>query len=856
MRAIILAAGMGTRLQPITLNTPKSLIKIKEETLIERQIRFLREKGVEEIVVVTGYLAEKFEFLKDKYRVTLIHNDKYDIYNNFYSMFLARHYLENAYVIDADNYLNDNFLSNHVENSTYFSAYKTQFKQEWVLHTDENQVVTDITVEDGEGPILCGVSYWNAKDGQLLQQAIEKRFEKGTALGMWEFAAYVLSEDQNIANNVAHTYLALTQGEESYMSKSSVNLWRGDMGESSADTREIVHYLRDLRHPIFALNPSVLENDETYYVYPSLITPTVPLSGQELAYSLNFPQKSIPGLPIIECTEFGRNIVSYDLDDKSEQNIRLGNIFHMNREERVSVDLSLNSLTSHAFITGSTGSGKSNTIYQLLSEARENNVKFLVVEPAKGEYKHVFGQEKDVAVYGTNPKLTPLLRLNPFSFSKEIHILEHLDRLIEIFNVCWPMYAAMPAVLKKAVEKSYIDCGWDLIQSRNSYGTIYPTFGDVAENIKEIIDSSEYDSENKGAYKGSLLTRIESLTNGINGIIFSQDELSEQQLFDSNVIVDLSRIGSSETKSLIMGILVLKLQEYRMSQAEMNSSLRHLTVLEEAHNLLKRTSTEQSSESSNLLGKSVEMLANAIAEMRTYGEGFIIADQAPGLLDLSVIRNTNTKIIMRLPDFSDRELVGRSANLNDDQILELAKLPKGVAAVYQNEWIQPVLCKVEKYDNSLESYQYSQESLNESKSYSDVYLKISKFLTGNEKIENIDIEKLRDDLFGAPISGKSIHKILGYLDEQIYEVKMLQVAPIISEFYPSLLEKAREANQKSKDKRTITYEVVNEFNGLVDGPITQQERLNIIQAILTQLYVHELNNNASLEEWKQQGGLL
>lgn len=179
MKGIILAAGMGTRLRPLTLNTPKSLIEIKGETLIERQIRFLREKSVEEIVVVTGYLAEKFEFLKDKYRVTLIHNDKYDIYNNFYSMFLARHYLADAYVIDADNYLNDNFLSNHVENSTYFSAYKTQFKQEWVLHTDENQVVTDITIEDGEGPILCGVSYWNAKDGQLLQRAIEKRFEEG-----------------------------------------------------------------------------------------------------------------------------------------------------------------------------------------------------------------------------------------------------------------------------------------------------------------------------------------------------------------------------------------------------------------------------------------------------------------------------------------------------------------------------------------------------------------------------------------------------------------------------------------------------------------------------------------------------
>ena len=156
---------------------------------------------------------------------------------------------------------------------------------------------------------------------------------------------------------------------------------------------------------------------------------------------------------------------------------------------------------------------------------------------------------------------------------------------------------------------------------------------------------------------------------------------------------------------------------YRMSSAtSMNAELNHITVLEEAHNLLRRTSNEQSAEGSNLLGKSVEMLSNAIAEMRTYGEGFIIADQAPGLMDMSVIRNTNTKIILRLPDQADRELVGRAANLNEDQITELAKLPCGVAAVYQNEWIQPVLCKVDLFaapekpftfdpeDNDLDNY--------------------------------------------------------------------------------------------------------------------------------------------------------
>ena len=563
------------------------------------------------------------------------------------------------------------------------------------------------TVGKNESITQTFINY-NIKHALELLEKEMKRYEESTALGMWDFAAYVLSEDQDVANNVAHSYLALTQGQESYMSHSAINLWRGDMGPRSERAKIICDYIRDLRHPLFGLNPELLDIHLDLCVYPPLITATTPLSGKELAYSLNFPKKSVSGLPVIECAEFGRNIVTYNGDAEQENSIQIGNVFHMNHEETVSVKLSKTSLTSHAFVTGSTGSGKSNTIYQILNGALKENVKFLVVEPAKGEYKDVFGMREDVFIYGTNPKVAPLLRMNPFSFPENIHVLEHIDRLIEIFNVCWPMYAAMPAVLKSAVEKSYVDCGWDLIKSVNCYNeNIIPSFGDVARNIKTIIESSEYDKDNKGAYKGSLLTRLQSLTTGINGIIFSSDELSESDIFDRNVIIDLSRVGSTETKSLIMGMLILKLEEYRITEdVQINSDLRHLTVLEEAHTILRRTSIEQSTENSNILGKSVEMIANAIAEMRTYGEGFIIADQAPGLMDMSVIRNTNTKIIMRLPDRGDRELVGKAANLDDSQIDELAKLPRGVAAIYQNEWIQPILCKVKKYEYESGGYKF------------------------------------------------------------------------------------------------------------------------------------------------------
>ena len=517
-----------------------------------------------------------------------------------------------------------------------------------------------------------------------------KRLDDCESIGMWDFAAYFLGESAAEAETAANMYRSLISGDQSGLEISAVNTWI-----DRATVKELSKYLLHFLHPVFRY-----QFKEGSVLRQTLVDATAMASTNELAIQLGLPRKSIKGLSVIKHATFAQEVLSPAAEESSQQTLSLGKINHLGRETDTDVQLDLQSLSMHTFISGSTGSGKSNTIYHILSQLPKHNVNFLVVEPAKGEYKNVFGGRQDVAVYGTNPFLGNLLQINPFSFPEGIHIYEHLDRLVEIFNVCWPMYAAMPAILKDAIERAYVQAGWDLKQSKNEYSShLFPNFIDVLEQIETVMDQSWYSDENKGDYKGSLCTRLRSLTNGINSLVFTTDELQPAELFDQNVIVDLSRIGSAETKSLIMGILVMKLQEYRMAASQgMNNPLKHVTVLEEAHNLLKRTSTEQSSESANLLGKSVEMLTNAIAEMRTYGEGFIIADQSPCLLEMAVIRNTNTKIIMRLPEYSDRELVGRAASLNDEQIAELSKLGKGIAAVYQNDWLEPVLCKIDKYD--------------------------------------------------------------------------------------------------------------------------------------------------------------
>ena len=570
-----------------------------------------------------------------------------------------------------------------------------------------------------------------------IDQELE-RISMSESTGLWSVASYFFSYDNDFASaeSAATIFKSIMQGEESGVETSAINSWIDNSQKMKMLTNSVCH----LSHPVFRNNLTV--NGENIKVENSSL-----LSSKELAMLLSLPHKSVPGFPVVEHVSLAKEVI-HNNEGLMKREVSLGCIFDLGKaytENRVKLDVK--SLTQHVFVTGSTGCGKSETIYKLINETKQVGTKFLVIEPAKGEYKNVFG---DVNVFGTNPLIMPLLRINPFSFPTGVHVLEHIDRLTEIFNVCWPMYSAMPAVLKKAMLDAYESCGWDLRLSVNRLSRgedVYPSFLDLFLSLEKVITESAYSEEVKSNYSGALLTRVESLTNGLNGEIFSVNELSNMVLFDENCIIDLSRVGSQETKSLIMGILIMRLSEYRMTGANTpNSALKHLTVLEEAHNILKRVSTEQSQEGSNMAGKSVEMITNAIAEMRTYGEGFVIVDQSPTSVDKAAIKNTNTKIVMRLPDEDDRKVSGKAAGMNDKQIDEIAKLPTGVAVVYQNDWVSPVLCKIDRMENSRVIFNEQKDSILELNSENDINYIIEFLLAGQTEntqkaFDIIQIEK-------------------------------------------------------------------------------------------------------------------
>lgn len=536
---------------------------------------------------------------------------------------------------------------------------------------------------------------------KLLDEAI-KRTNEFDSYGMWNVAGYFISDDMSTAEIAASNYRSLMNGENSGREVSAINSWRRN-GIVNGDFSDLTTYLSRFVHPQFC-----------YWGNNGLITASTFISGKELGLHLGLPRATIPGLPVIEHAEFGKEVVTYRLFSKErnlrpEDRITLGKVFDLGQIIDKEVELDNKSLNMHTFITGSTGSGKSNTVYQMLTELHQDKIPFLVVEPAKGEYKDVFGNWSDVNVFSTNPKIADLININPFKFPDSIHVLEHVDGLVEIFSVCWPMYDAMPAFFKDAILKSYESVGWDLSSSTYDGDNIeYPDFNILVEQLEYLIDSSDYASDIKSNYRGALITRVKSLTIGLNKFIFTNEQTPYELLFDKNCILDISRIKSSETKALIMGLVVYILNEYRIDTKQGNNKgLKHVTVLEEAHNLLKNTTSLDS----NLIGKSVEMLTNTIAEIRTYGEGFIIVDQSPSSVDIAAIKNTNTKIVLRTPEANDREAIGRSIGLTTDQVNEIAKLPSGVAVVYQNDWVSPVLTLINKANIEEKEFRYKNNSV-------------------------------------------------------------------------------------------------------------------------------------------------
>jgi hypothetical protein len=306
------------------------------------------------------------------------------------------------------------------------------------------------------------------------------------------------------------------------------------------------------------------------------------------------------------------------------------------------------------------------------------------------------------------------LRHNPFVVLPHVSALVHIDHLKSIFNASFSLYGPMPYLLEQCLHKIYKKKGWNLtigkhhvveingIEDCRKHWHIFPTIRDLLTEIKLVVDTAGYRGELKDNIQSALIARLESLAVGGKGFIFNNHEcLDLEALLRSKVVFELESLADDDDKAFFVGLMLALISEYRQvaarqSKLRQDDKLLHVLVIEEAHRLLKNISTERTSEFlGNPRGKAVETFCNIIAEMRSLGQGVIVAEQIPTKIAPDVLKNTNTKIAHRLVSADDQKAMGASLGLPDNDAHYLNQLSTGSALIHKEGMARPVEVKID-----------------------------------------------------------------------------------------------------------------------------------------------------------------
>ncbi|MBM7784629.1 ATP-binding protein [Tenggerimyces flavus] len=421
------------------------------------------------------------------------------------------------------------------------------------------------------------------------------------------------------------------------------------------------------------------------------------LAGSRLVAALTrTPTAEVPGIRLALSSDF-------DITPESSEGpgLVLGEVLDRERRPAGELVLPFASLNRHTFVCGATGAGKSQTVRALLTEATRAGIPWLVVEPAKAEYRKMAARlraasldEPVVVIRPGDPSGVPA-GIDPLRPQPGFALQTHLDLVRALFLAAFDADEPFPQVLSAALTRSYEEQGWDVALGEPvhpDHVPRYPTLADLERAAMQVVEEIGYSREITDNVRGFVRVRLGSLRMGTTGrFLEGGHQVDLGKLLSRNVVLEIEDVGDDRDKAFLIGVVLIALTEHhRAAQGRLDSavSLRHLTVVEEAHRLLRRTDRPGPA------AQAVEMFAALLAEIRAYGEGLVVAEQIPSKLIPDVIKNTAVKIVHRLPALDDRESVGATMNLSDNQSRYVVTLDPGVAAAFTDGMDNPLLVRV------------------------------------------------------------------------------------------------------------------------------------------------------------------
>ena len=426
-----------------------------------------------------------------------------------------------------------------------------------------------------------------------------------------------------------------------------------------------------------------------------------------LATLARTPETEVPGVRLTLRPEFDVTPEPPPREAGVASSLRLGTVLDRSGIPAGALSVPAASLNRHVFVCGATGAGKSQTVRALLESASGAGLPWLVVEPAKAEYRlmsvrlngsaggvvRIRPGDADQAAAGINP-LAPATGAGGRPFPLQTHA----DLVRALFLASFAGDEPFPQVLSAAITRVYEEAGWDLALGEPVTPGVrprYPTLGDLQTAAERVVSEIGYGREITDNVRGFISVRLSSLRLGTTGRFFEGGHpIDFGRLMTRNVLFEIEDVGDDRDKAFLMGTVLIQLTEHLRMQARGRGlgavpGLRHLSVFEEAHRLLRRPEDHRGA--AGATAHAVEMFAGLLAEIRAYGEGLVIAEQIPAKIIPDAVKNTAVKIVHRLPAADDRETVGATMNMTDAQSRYLVTLPPGQAAVFTDGMDYPVL---------------------------------------------------------------------------------------------------------------------------------------------------------------------
>ena len=360
------------------------------------------------------------------------------------------------------------------------------------------------------------------------------------------------------------------------------------------------------------------------------------------------------------------------------------------------IGFSLGDLTKHMLIVGTPGSGKTTFSVGLLDQLwKEHHIPFLVIEPAKNEYRVMIDSIPDIQVFTPGKDFISPYILNPFIPPKNVKLQSYKTVLKTAFSAGVSMGTPLDKIFEDTIDECYSNAGWLPHYTIDDGAEVF-TMDDFLKTFMQVFERIGYRGDAANIGKAGYV-RFKSLLR----LFGNYNTIPIEDLLKKPTIIELAAIENEDQKSLLIALLLLNIQSYVNANFLGTGEMKNVILLEEAHVLLAAGDGKMEGEA-NPSAVAKKLLTRMLAEIRSLGVGIAIADQSPEKVSSDVVKLTNIKLSFNLVEKNDRTILGDSTDMADIQVERLAKLRPGEAFFYMNGLEEPEEVITEDYRKKVE----------------------------------------------------------------------------------------------------------------------------------------------------------